>query len=401
VSRLRALAVDGPPAMAAVLLGSAWWLLEPAGASTLAALHLALFIAAIAGTELLPIRQSGGGLMATSTAVVATVALLGATPVVVAGSAGVGYLLARALQRRSPEPGVLAVRVLGGWALAGLFALGSRFGVTWYGSTPYGGDVATLDLGAAALVTLAIVVGMPAYEAATRARGQLQFLPRRAGEAITRSWLAGVAVASTAVLGGLAHDILGGWTLPAMLVPLFAARVGLEHFAEASRAYDQTIRAMSRLPEQLGAVEPEHGVRVGRMARAVGLELGLDAELVADIEHAAHLHELGRIRFADPLGAVTREELAEAGASIVRETGSLDRVASIIAASGDTADVAAPELVAARVVAACCEVDRYQLEPNDIAPRREVMVRLVRDVGDLEVVSALSRVLEREAVSSP
>jgi hypothetical protein len=396
VSRLRALVTGGAPALVAVLVGGSWWVIDPVGASTLAPLHLALFVLAIAGTELLPIRQSGGGLVATSTAVVATVALLGATPLVVAGAAGAGYLLARALERRRPDPDVLTLRVLGGLALAGLFAIGSRFGATWYGSTPYGEEVATLDLGAAVLVTLAIVAGIPAYEAATRGRGRLQHLPRRAGEAIARSWLAGVAVASTAVLGGLAHDILGGWTLPAMLIPLFAARVGLEHFADASRAYDQTIRAMSRLPEQLGAVEPEHGVRVGRLARAVGLELGLDAELVADIEHAGHLHELGRIRFADPLGAVTREELAEAGASIVRETGSLDRVATIIAGGGDLRGVPSPEAVAARVVTACCEVDHYQLGPDDSAPRREVMVRLVRDVGDLEVVSALARVLERE-----
>jgi hypothetical protein len=42
-------------------------------------------------------------------------------------------------------------------------------------------------------------------------------------------------------------------------------------------------------------------------------------------------------------------------------------------------------------------VDEYQLVPADLARRQEVMVRLVRETGDLEVVSALSRVLEREA----
>jgi hypothetical protein len=393
---LRRLTAQGAPTVLGLLVGSAWWLLEPPGASELAPLHLGLFVVAIAGTELLPMRQPGGRPVAMSTAVVATVALLGAAPTVVAGAAGTGYLLARLVRPRGVDVGGLVDRVLGGWSLAGLCAIGSLAGTTSTGSTPYGGEVAALDLGAAALVTLAIVVGMPAYQTAVTARGQLQFLPRRAGEAIARSWLAGAAVASTALLGGLAHDILGGWTLPTMLIPLFAARIGLEHFADASRAYDQTIRAMSRLPEQLGAVDAEHGVRVGQLARAVGLELGLDADLVADLERAAHLHELGRIRLDDQLESVTRTELAEAGASIVRETESLDRVAAIIASSGQLERGPTEVAVAARIVAACCEVDGYQLQPGDGPRRREAMVRLVRDVGDLEVVAALARVLERE-----
>jgi hypothetical protein len=397
VSRTGRLAVAGLPLMVGLLLGLAWWMVDTTFASGLAPLHVALFVAAVAGTELLPMRQPGGRPVAMSTAVIATVALLGAAPTVVAGAAGFGYLVARGLRRQWPSFGDLAARVVGGWALAGLAALGSLFGFVWIGATPYGGEVASLDLGAAALVTVAIVAGMPAYQAAASTGWALQFLPRRAAEAVTRSWLAGAAVASTALLGGLVHDVLGSWTLPTMLIPLFAARIGLEHFADASRAYDQTIRAMSRLPEQLGTVEPEHGVRVGQLARTVGLELGLEADLVGDLEHAAHLHELGRIRLDDPLESVTRSELAAAGASIVRETASLDRVAEIIAGSGDLTRVRGPIAVPARIVAACCEVDRYRPEPGDLARRQEMMVRLVRDVGDLEVVSALARVLERES----
>jgi hypothetical protein len=381
----------------ALSVGGAWWLIEPTWASELTPLHLLLFVLAIAGTELLPMRQPGGRPVAMSTAVVATVALLGAAPTVVAGAAGTGYVLARLARRRGVDAGGLLDRVLGGWALAGLCAIGSLAGTTWHGSTPYGGEVASLDLGAAVLVTGAIVVGTPAYQTIVRARAQLQFLPRRVGEAVARSWLAGAAVASTALLGGLAHDILGGWTLPTMLIPLFAARIGLEHYADASRAYDQTIRAMSRLPEQLGTVDAEHGVRVGRLARSVGLELGLDADLVADLERASHLHELGRIRLDDPLEAFTRTELAEAGASIVRETGSLDRVAEIIAGSGELGREPTDVAIAARIVAACCEVDGYQLPLGDVPRRQEAMLRLVRDIGDLEVVTALARVLERGA----
>jgi hypothetical protein len=397
MSRLGRVLASALPLALGVALGSLWWLLGGAGNTDIAVLHLVLFVAAVAGTELLPMRQPGGRPVPTSTAVIATVALLGAPPEVVAGVAGVGYVLAQLVHARAPDVGALMLRVVGGWSLAGLASLGALADMHWVGTTTHGGTAASIDLGAGALVAVAIVVGMPTYQTLTQTPGRIEFLPRRAAEAITRSWLAGTAVASTALLGGLVHDVLGAWTLPTMLIPLFAARIGLEHFADASRAYDQTIRAMSRLPEQLGTVEREHGVRVGRLARAVGLELGLDADVLVDLEHAAHLHELGRISRDDPLESVTRGELATAGASIVRETASLDRVARIIEASGRPHDAPAEVAMPARIIAACCEVDGYRPGAGTTARRQEVMVRLVRDIGDLDVVAALSRVLERSA----
>jgi hypothetical protein len=393
--RLAELAVAGLPLALGLLLGTLWWIAEPAATSDLAPLHLLLFVVAVAGTELLPMRQPGGRPVPTSTAVIATVALLGAAPPIVAAVGGVGYVVARLARRQAPDPGALVLRVVGGWTLAGVAAAGALLDVQWTGTATQGGAVPALDLGAGALVAVAIVVGMPTYQTLTRTPGRLEFLPRRAAEAIARSWLAGVAVASTALLGGIVHEVLGGWTLPTMLIPLFAARIGLEHFADATRAYDQTIRAMSRLPEQLGTVEPEHGVRVGRLAVSVGLELGLEADLLVDLEHAAHLHELGRIRMDHDLEGATRRDLADAGASIVRETASLDRVAEIIAASGDPYGAPRSVAVPARIIAACCDVDDYGADASGDARRQEMMVRLVRDVGDLEVVAALSRVLDR------
>jgi hypothetical protein len=48
----------------------------------------------------------------------------------------------------------------------------------------------------------------------------------------------------------------------------------------------------------------------------------------------------------------------------------------------------------ARIVVACCELDRYAPDPDEPGQRQEALVRLVRETGDLEVVAALNRVVE-------
>jgi hypothetical protein len=199
-------------------------------------------------------------------------------------------------------------------------------------------------------------------------------------------------------MGALVHRPLGVWTLPSMLVPLLAARIGLERFAGVTTAYDQTIRAMSRLPEQTGTVEVDHGIRVGQLARAVAVELGADASSALEVEQAAYLHELGHIQI-EPEDRPTRAELARAGAKVIATAGDLDRVAAIVEAHGDREAMrtAAPDLArAARIVAACCELDRYQADLTVTGQRQEVTVRLVREVDDLGVVQALLDVLEGE-----
>ena len=384
-------------AVLGVGLGLVWWTSAFGDDATLGLVELALFVLAAAITELLPMRQPGGRVVPTSIAVIGAAAVLGLTPSVVAGVAALGWLIAWLVSRpETLDVREVAMRAIGGWALAGVAAVGAELlPYRWVGDAPFGLVAAELQVGAAMAVSLAIVIGLPTLDALTRQEGRWRFVLRRIVESISVTWLVGVAVASTTVLGALVHPVLGEWTLPTMLIPLFAARVGLDRFASASKAYEQTIRAMSRLPEQLGTVAADHGVRVGEMARDVGLELGLDAATLADLERAAYLHELGRIKL-EPDAPVTRREFATAGAAVIHETASLDRVARIVEAHGVPElqaddDVALP----ARIVAACCEVDRYAPDLAVEGQRHEVTVRLVREIGDLDVVSALTRVLDR------
>jgi hypothetical protein len=381
------------PGLLAITVGSlAWWLGAPAPEGV-ALYHLLLFVPAVTVTELLPIRTPRGRTVPTSTAVVAMGALIGVEAPLLALLTAIGWAGAQFVVRRDGRVAGLIVAVATAWVLGGLAALGRTAGPAWQGLPESGVE---LHVVSAIILAVVLVVVLPALQVVVL-EDVSRYPLRRIADEIRATWSADLAIASTAVLGALVHHPLGPWTLPSMLLPLLAARVGLARFAGVTAAYDQTIRAMSRLPEQLGTVSPDHGIRVGAMARDVALRLGLDAAGALEVEQAGYLHELGHIRL-EPEGRPTRAELAQAGARVIASAGDLDRIAAIVAAHGD-ADallVAPPEVArAARIVAACCEVDRYAPDLRDLGQRQEVTVRLVRDVDDLAVVQALLDVLEQ------
>ncbi len=389
-----------PPLVIALLgvsLGALWWVvdaqtvLEP----QLSAVDVGLFLVAATVMERLPIRLADGRAVPTSMAVIGAAVLLGAAPLVVAAIAAVASALGSVLGREQTRMFVVSRRALGAWALSGVGAVGAVLGpATWSGSVEVGVP-ATLNLGAAVAVAIGLVVGAPAVESLARADTGLRFAWRRAAEQVQRNRLVATAVAATAGLGALVHPVLGVWTLPTMLLPLAAARVGLDRLGLGQQAYEQTIRAMSRLPEQLGTVPPGHGVRVAELARAVALDLGLDAGSVADTVRAAHLHEVGRIKLEREVPA-PQHELAEAGGQVLREVGDLDRVAAIVEAQAKVHHLPRDGVgLPARIVVACCELDGYAPDPDAPAQRHEALVRLVRVIGDIEVVAALTRVVDR------
>lgn len=381
------------PGLLAILLGSVAWATGVGTEAAVASYHLVLIVLAVAVTELLPIQPPRGRPVPTSTAVVAMGALIGVDAPVLALLTAIGWTLARFRDRRAGGIPTLFLAVATAWVLGGLAAYGRTFESLWQGAD---GSGVQLDLATAAVIVVVLVGLLPALQVLV-VGDDIRFPLRRIADEVRATWTADLAIASTAVMGALVHRPLGPWTLPSMLIPLLAARIGLARFAGVTTAYDQTIRAMSRLPEQLGTITPEHGVRVGSLARDVALELGSDAGTALEIEQAAYLHELGHIRL-EPEDRPTRAELAQAGAKVIQAAGDLDRVAAIVAAHGDVHALrdSSTELArAARIVAACCEADRYAPDVSDPGQRHEVTVRLVRDVEDLAVVQALIAVLER------
>lgn len=389
--------------LAGLGLGVLWWQLDGLDQG-LGLTEMLIFAVAAAIVEPLLIRQPRGLPISVSVAVIATAIILGASPVVTAAMAGVAWIVGSVIRK---DPNLKSQDLLGRmvavWALTGLAAVGQTvMPYVWRGNDP---QVASfLSIGATVAVSVGILVGLPASQALAETQGRRRHLLKRVWEAVVGTRLAGPTIVATAVLGALVYPVLGVWTLPTMLIPLLAARVGLQRLFVSDRAYEQTIRAMSRLPERfddgpVGPVPRGHGVRVGQLAREVALEVGLPARRVTDVVRAAHLHELGHIELendADP----TAKQLAAAGGRVVRQVSSqLEPVAAIVETHGDLQSVPIDDDevgLPARIIAACCVLDRYGPDLGERSQREETVVRLVRDVGDLTVVSALLRVLDRQ-----
>lgn len=387
-------------ALAAGSVGMLAWdqaMLFPAG--------VAVFLGGAVLGELLLLKQPFGAPLPMSLALVGALALIGTPPHILAAFAAAAWILAAFVQtllEREVGSASLFGRVLGGWTLSAVaIVVSSGEAPRWLIITPASLEGTSSGQGLNALAALvvggAIVAGIPLTAALTPdARANVP-LRLRIRDAFRSTWQATVAIAATAALGAMVHPVLGAWTVPLMLLPLWAARLGLGRHRMVQDAYDQTIRAMSRLPEQIGSLASGHGIRVGRLAVAIASELGMPDQEVASIERAAYLHQIGRVPLEDE--EPSPEQVAIVGAGILREAGDLDEVADmLIAMSNPKALGHRKDLTArgARIVWAASYFDRYAPDYHDADQVAEVMVRLVRDVGDIEVVAALSRATESQ-----
>lgn len=367
----------------------------------------AVFVIAAAIGELLPFPKPRGRGVPMSVAVLATYALLGNPPWAVAAAAAVSWGLAALVRFVAGRPirwlDVVATTT-GAWATAGMAALGCYLGgeLTRVGVVPSSVDAATM--GAMVAVWSAVVLGYPLWEAVEdTAESGVPVSPVYHG-LLRSGWRGGVALAASASLGALVYDVLGSWTLPLIILPLLAARGGLRRYAQVRLTYDQTVRAMSRLPEELGAIPRGHGIRVGELAVDVARELGLPDAEVSEIQQAAHLHELGRIR-SEPDEDVPEPLVAMAGASILEEAGSLDNVATLIRrhrdphrAPGSITDSRVP--LGSRILRTVCDFDRGLAGRFDVPSTWAALERLHLGTAydhDPHVVQALTRVLDRRS----
>ncbi|MBS3942122.1 MAG: hypothetical protein KG028_14275, partial [Actinobacteria bacterium] len=102
-----------------LVLGSLWWLV-PGPEPRTRLLTVVLFASAAAIAELHPIRHRHGDPVPAALAVVGAAAILGMSPVAGAIIAGLGWGVARAVDRDLNQPHGILVRVAAGWALSGV-----------------------------------------------------------------------------------------------------------------------------------------------------------------------------------------------------------------------------------------------------------------------------------------
>jgi hypothetical protein len=225
----------------------------------------------------------------------------------------------------------------------------------------------------------------------------------------------GAAIGATGVLIALAARPLGLWALPVFTIPLLVTQFSIRRFATIRATSLQTIRALSRVTEVGGYVEPGHSRRVSTLSVALGHEVGLSEAELLDLEYAALMHDIGQLSFTDPIpgGAtlvvapIERRRIAELGADIIRTTGTLERVADIVERqadpyrhAGEGADADLP--VASRIIKVANAFDDLVGDRTDRATSEAALERLRLGTAveyDPRVVEALDRVLRRSGIS--
>lgn len=321
-------------------------------------------------------------------------------------------VLVQALLRRDVGLTDVARRVLVSSAIAAVFRGSGLQSVAPLSIA--GWQLSAANLPVAAMV-LAVLIGgaidllLAALVRAERERSRL--LPTLRNE--LRAFVGiGFSMAATGMLVALAIPLMGMWTLAVIAIPVAVTQFSFRRYAAIRRTYRQTIRALSRVTEVGGYVDPGHSRRVTRLAVAIGRDFGLNDSDLLDLEYAALMHDIGQLALplAIPRGSTLRVSpservrIAELGAAVVRSTGSLDRVATIVATQAhpyrkmrESADPEVP--LGARIVRVASAYDDLLVAADaTVAARWNALERLRMGMAyeyDPRVVEALTRVLEK------
>ncbi len=162
---------------------------------------------------------------------------------------------------------------------------------------------------------------------------------------------ADVAVATSGILmavgfGGVdGKGSLGLVGALLLAVPVGAAWYAFHQVERMRATYDQTIRALSIVPELVGMSRRGHGERVAALSLATGRRLGLDDEVLGHLEAAAFLHHLGHVILDAPEitgRPVQAEDVAEATARILRASEVLRPAGDLLADDPDRLSGAEP-----------------------------------------------------------
>jgi len=337
-------------------------------------------------------------------AVIAVVALASATAMVLESGLD-----------RDPRPLDVARRVLVCAAIAGLFRGASL--PEFMPVAPFGWELSRSGLPVLAMIAAVLAGGLLDVVIAALVRAERQqapLLPTFRNELDAFSGI-GFSMAAIGMLIALGIAIIGMWTLPIIAVPLLVTQFSFRRYAAIRRTYRQTIRALSRVTEVGGYVEPGHSRRVTRLAVAIGREFGLREEDLLDLEYAALMHDIGQLSLSEaiPRGSTLhvapaeRRRIAAFGADVIRSTGALDRVATIVETQAhpyrrmrETLDAEVP--LGARIIRAASAYDDL-VTASETGGRKAAWNALERlRMGmayeyDPRVVEALTRVLEKNS----
>jgi hypothetical protein len=119
------------------------------------------------------------------------------------------------------------------------------------------------------------------------------------------------------------HQSVGLWGVALFSVPLLAAWFSYERLAVISRTSEQTIVALSAVPEMAGLARLGHAARVAELSVDVGDAMGMRRAELDNLRAAALLHHLGHLCLDAPEvrdQPIEPYEVADKGAEILRQT---------------------------------------------------------------------------------
>jgi hypothetical protein len=382
------------------------WLLAAVGAAAGLGVALArgetvpaLGIAgALAAGHLFPLRSGGGRLQPLSPAVAAAAAFtVPAVPALCGFALGlpIGWLTARVRFGEQASADLLPGEAAGAAAfaavLAGLAALFPEAASSWE------------------RLVMLIPAGGGWHLASSGVRtGWTEMRQRFSAGLLWRTalsdWPVYLVLVTAGALYGLTREAMGWWAVLMAAMPYAFTHLAFTRLATAAATYDQTIRALGRVPEAGGFGLAGHAERSADLAVAMGGELGLSPAETRRVEHAALLADIGRVVLAGSAaegdGTVSAREVAEWSSAIVGEAPALRPVAAIVGQSprpyrrpGEERDPGLPASAQVLKVAAAYDYAIGRgLAPVDAL---EELHRRVAYEYDPEVVAALRRVLIR------
>ncbi|GII89517.1 lipoprotein [Sphaerisporangium siamense] len=306
---------------------------------------------------------------------------------------------------RPPQLDAIARRLLSGALLAFAYR---PLASTLYATTGNGQGTWWAVLGVMAM----LIVGMLAADvviAAVLRAAQVRTAFRVAiRDELRMAAPLGAAVAASGTLLALASHSMNLAALVVFAAPLLVTQVAFRKYAGIRATYLQTVRALARVTEVGGYVEPGHSRRVSRLAVAIGRELGMAEPELLELEYAALMHDIGQLSLRDPIpggatvltDAKTARSIAELGAEVIRKTGVLDRVADIVRHQGDPFDGADAPPLASRIIKAANAYDDLVGGSTDRDRAAAALERLRLDGGDEydpAVVESLAKIVDRVA----
>ncbi|WP_338750942.1 HD-GYP domain-containing protein [Janibacter alittae] len=138
---------------------------------------------------------------------------------------------------------------------------------------------------------------------------------------------AGVAAASASAgpLIAVARPVLDWVAIPLLLLPVLMMYLAVQWVQDSRRDLEESIAAMSRLPEISGFSRTGHGRRVADVAVRIATVMDVDPQVCHRIERTALLHDVGHLGLPEPLpggrtihaSSRTQQRIAETTVRIV------------------------------------------------------------------------------------